>query len=388
MKKIISLLIIVISFAVVHAQMPNTVVEINTDTVFSNFNFSIDSIIDTRADKYHIGYVTRGVGFNNSKVIFKDKSPYFLKQFVESIIPKKANSKYVLIIRNLTVSEEIGTMNQYGYCNLELDFAQKADTTLYSLGTFYANIGENSQRTKYTHNKRILSAFYNCFTQFENSKKQINHKQVLHYADDSIRLDYKNLPPVGSYLNYNQMKRKAPFDTTLFKIARAKETKKYVTYNIELKELLNPNTVNFYCDGKAIYMRTNRTQFIKSECFGKYIYFQGRVPTNSSNTDINNRKNPKQGFNPNKAIIYGGSTIGIAAALLTGTGFIIYGTGNNSEPTTNMTVKGVVINTESEELKFVTDNYLYKITKEHPGMLTEYRKSRRKLSDKKAVILN
>ena len=53
---------------------------------------------------------------------------------------------------------------------------------------------------------------------------------------------------------------------------------------------------------------------------------------------------------------------------------------------TNTTIKGVVIDTETGSLKFVTNMYLYKITKPYPLMLKEYRKSKRKLADKEKVI--
>jgi len=53
----------------------------------------------------------------------------------------------------------------------------------------------------------------------------------------------------------------------------------------------------------------------------------------------------------------------------------------------NIKVKGIVIDTDNGNLKFVTDKYLYGLIKEYPSILKEYRTSKRKLADKEKVIM-
>ena len=53
---------------------------------------------------------------------------------------------------------------------------------------------------------------------------------------------------------------------------------------------------------------------------------------------------------------------------------------------TNNTIKGVVLDTETDELKVVTDMFLHTLTKPYPLMLKEYRKSKRRPDDKRKVI--
>ncbi|NQX99420.1 MAG: hypothetical protein HRT73_16310 [Flavobacteriales bacterium] len=362
--------------------MPDIMIELNPDIILKEFDFSIIKAIDKRASKDNVGYVSRGIGTNNTKVVLKDASTTYLENIIKKLLPKKENnSEIVLIIRNILISENIGTQNQYGYCNTEIEFARQVDTSLYSLGTFYASIFEKSNRVKYSHGKRLLRAFEDCFTQFYHSDWRNKDGTLIKFSTKESVFDYKALPPKGAYLNYNDMKRKVPFDTQDYKITLAKSSKKITSYKVEFKESVNSKIVQFISDGKNLYIRANQTQFIKSENYGKYIYFQGRIPTTY--------KNPNYGSHNATIISINGA--GAAGAIIGITASIFFtalanDSYSNKELSTNYSIKGVVIDTDLGEVKFVTDMYLHRITKSYPGMLTEYRKSKRKLDDKRKVI--
>lgn len=377
MKKITLFYFLIIAFGTSYAQMSDIIVELKTDTTFEDFGFSIVKVMDERTSKNNIGFVSRGIGHNNTKVVLKDTSTAYLEQTINVLLPKKENNvQLVVIIRNIIVSENIGTMTQLGFCNTEIEFAIKKDTLLYSLGTFFSSISEKSNRVKYSHGQRVLLAIEDCIIQFSKTDWR-NNEGKLTNNENNIKFDYKNLPPKGAYLNYNQMKRKTPFDNQDYEINLATKSKKITTYKINFKGLINPKLVQFVSDGKDLYVRTSQTHFIRSGSYGRYIYFQGRIPTTYGN--INGRATANV-ISIQRDLIMGDVESLFFTAL-------VHDTDSYSEVRINNKVIGVVIDTENGKVKFLSDMFLYRITKPYPLMLKEYRKSRRKPEDKRKVIV-
>jgi hypothetical protein len=367
--------------------MPDIVIELNTDSLLSEYGFYCSEIIDKRDSKNNIGYVSRGIGNNNTKIIFQEDSTKYLIKTLKNLLPKEETKpEIVLILKSIIASENIGTQNQYGFCNAEIEFAKQVDTSLYSLGTFYSSISEKSNRIKYTHGKRVLAALEDCLIQFNNSGwKDKDGKLSNSIIKDSI-FDYKSPPNKGAYFDYNKLKNKKPFDTQEYDYIIANNSKKFTTYKIDFKGFINPKLVQFVSDGENIYMRINEFLFLKSESYGKYIFFRGRVPTNPENHELNYSDRKKISSSISNELIgtqiAAGLIIGLTAGL---TGGVFFYSGGDT-PQTNTSIKGVVIDTETDELKFVTDMYLYRITKKFPALLKEYRKSKRKTEDKRSVI--
>lgn len=367
-------------------QMRDIEITLNTDSAFIAYGFSCKEILDDRAIKDNIGYVSRGIGRNNSKLVLTGDSSEIFKQTFKNLRPKSDNkTELVLIIRNLIASENIGTQNQFGYCNAEIEFAKREDTALYSLGIFHSSITERSTRVKYTHGKRIVEALEECLEKFNESDWKNQATKLIDYPYKNIPFDYKNLPPKGVYLNYSNLKRKAPFNTSDFEIQKANNSIKFTTYKISFAKELNSKLIGFVSDGNDIYMRINETHFLKSESYGKYIFFRGKIPTTPGNTAID--KSERQSHQGSDVVVIAAAAviIGITAGIMGG-GFFIASPAPSGNTTTNMSIKGVVIDTETDELKVVTDMFLYRITKPYPLMLKAYRKSRRKPDDKRKVI--
>ena len=378
MKQILLFLFISLS-SFGFCQMPDIIVELNTDSSFTNYDFSCLKVIDERASKDNIGYVSRGIGKNNSKLILKGESTKILIQTIKDLLPKRNNKpELILIVKNILASENIGTQNQYGFCNAEIEFARRKDTSLYSLGTFYSSISEKSNRIKYSHGNRVLLALEDCLMKFNNSDWKNKEGDLIDSSKKDTLFDYKSIPPKGAYFNYNRLKGKSAFNSEDYTITIATNSKNLTTYKINFMGLINPTLVKFVSDGKELYVRTDKTHFIKSGSFGKYIYFQGKIQTVFGNPSyIKSIEN----------------TLVIQKDLTMGTVENVFFTAIISDPDSygeirfqNYTVISVVIDTENSKVQFVSDIFLFKITKQFPLMLKEYRKSRRKPADKRKVI--
>ena len=366
MKKTILIIALILLNLITYSQATNITIELKPDSSLKGIHFSCLKVLDARYFKKSLGFVTRGSGKNKTGVQLLGNFEENLEKTITTLLPKGNDSpKLVLIIKDITISEHIETMTQIGFCNVEIEFAKQVDTLLYSLGILHANITENKSGIKYSHDKRILNGIEACFRKFDKTDwrnmdgaliKDINHRTLF---------DFKNPPPKGAYISFNQMAKKTPLDSINFEIKRANRSKKFAVYSIETKKRINIEPVQFVSDGKNIYMRINQSQFIKSRNYGKYIYFEGKVSA---------------------AFSTGGRVATAFAVGLVGglVGATIFAVASNNDAK----VKGVVLETETGNLKIITDMYLYRITKEFPGMLTEYRKSKRRITDKEKVIIN
>lgn len=384
MKNILLFLIILIP-AMGFGQMPDIEIELNTDSAFLSYNFSCHEIIDARSSKENIGKVSRGIGSNNSNLIIKGDSSDLFAQIFRNLTPNEVNKpNIVLIIKNILASENIGTQNQFGYCNVEIEFAKRRNSILLSLGTFYASVGVRTTKAKYTHGERVVSALEKCLEKFNTSDWQSLTGTEIDLSKEDTVFDYSQVPPKGAYFNYKSLKGKAPFNAKEMSIIQTNKSTKFAIYKIKFDEEVNSKLVGFVSDGKDIYMRLNDTHFLKSESYGRYIFFRGKIPTAIGNNSID-RNNIKSPNTTDVAVIATAAVIiGITAGIMGGGFFIASPMGNNNN--VNTSLKGVVIDTETDELKVVTDMFLHRITKPYPLMLKEYRKSKRKPEDKREVI--
>ncbi len=345
-----------------YAQSDSIIFELNTDSALTNIDFSCSKIIDARNNKENIGVIKNG----KKPVYFKGGFTTHLKETIDKLLPANKNkTELVLIIRDFTIMEDIGTQNQYGYCYIEIEFAKYLDTVLYTLGVFNANIAENSTKVKYNHDKRILKTLEKCIKKFNASNSTNNIGDIIKKIPNDTILDYKNCPKKGAYMSYNQMIRNTPLDSVNFEIEKTNKSK-YEVYSINTKNPINQKQIQFISDGDNIYMQYNLNQFLKSKTYGKYIFFEGRIPT-TYNTSVDN------------------TTAFIVSFSFGVVGGIIFLP--SSATSTNNQHKGVVIETETGNLKMVTDMFLYRITKPYPLMLKEYRKSKRKPSDQAKIII-
>lgn len=359
--------LLLLSFACFNkfSQAEDITITLLPDTILNEIGFSCLKVIDKREFKDNIGVVSRGLGSNNTQIHLFDNFEAHLTATINKLIPENNTNPLLLVFHNLKVSENIGTMNQYGYCDIEVEFLKQIDTLLYSLGTINHSVYENGFHVETTHNKRVLQALQECLIKFDNTDWKNKTGILIEDFEKEIVFDYKNVPPKGVYFSYAQMVRKSPLNSIDFKVVEAKQTKKLETYNIDFENKINTKLIQFISDGEHIYIQTINNQYLKSKYFGKYIYFYGRVPiTKNSDPTI---------------YLY----VGITGGLVGGFIFAAFDDGISTNPT----IKGAVLDTEKGTIRFVSDKCLHDITQPYPEILKEYRYSDRKLADKEEVIL-
>lgn len=366
----ISILLIFISFFISKQTKANDItIELAVDSAIQEIDFSCLKVIDARFNKDNLGLITRGLKKNDSKIILPNEFSVYIKQTLDNLLAKDLNKpELVIIFRDIIISENIGTMNQYGYCNVEIEFARQENSLLYSLGTFNSCISENNNKVKYSHGNRLLQTLEDCFRKFNKTNWNSDKGILLGDLEKGIDFDYKTIPNKGIYLNFDQLTRNSPLTDLDFVINEAKETNKFISYNIDFKENINPELVQFVSDGTDVYMHAYSNQYLKSITYGKYIYFRGKFPS-SSNTD--------------QTIFLVGMGAGLAGGLVGGLFFSLVADVSNA----NNSIKGVVINTGDGTLKVVTDYYIHEITKDYPDLFKEYRSSKRKLEDKETTLI-
>ena len=361
MKKILFFILTVFTFDISNAQFLSIAIELSPDSALTGFDFTCSQVIDGRYNKNNIGQIYRDR--KKIEIHFINEFTEHLKSSTDKLLPHSTEKiPLVLIFKELSVFEKIDISHKYGTCNVKIEIAKQVDLSLYSLGIFSSTITATKGNIQYTHGKRVIESITECLKKFDKTKWRSNKGILIKKGKSNYKFDYKNIPPKGIYLSYNQLSMKSPIDSLKFTINLNNKSIHFPAYKLDMDNIFIKEQAQFISDGKNLYMRSNQFQFVKATSFGKYIYFQGRVPIKSK---ADNK---------------------IATAAIIGglTGVMIFAA--TSSKSTNSKGKGIVLETETGILKLVTDLYLLKITKPFPLMLQTYRKSRRKLDDKRDVI--
>jgi hypothetical protein len=367
MKKLALFIVLIISSWVGYSQNVVHIIRLNPDSALRDIRFSCLEVLDARTNKENIGFP---IGNANAVAQFEGSFVGHLKSTFDKILPQEEGKLgLIVIIRDLEISEKTeGTSNQ-GFCRVEIEFAKKVDTLLHSLGIFDAHIVSKGSDITSSHDKRILLGLEECFRKLDETNWENAKKFIIEDIDHQWVYDYKNIPPKGVYLSYQQMVRRTPLDSVELKIKQLNDSKKNPVYNVKINKTDNPKQIQFVSDGESIYIRSNRYQFIKSTLLGKYIYFRGKFQTRS-NSEID--------LATGAAYVMAGVITGIL------TGIVIVPIGDSTG--SNTPINGLVIETETGQLKGLTDFYIVNITKPFPEILKEYRASKRNLEAKENVI--
>lgn len=321
-----------------------------------DIRFSCLEVLDARTNKNHIGHIQLG-SVPAIAQLEDDFTDHLTKTFFKLLPNDNEKQGLVFIIRDLEITEKQIPMSEQGFCRVEIEFAKKIDTSLFSLGVFEAHAFERGTGITSGHERRILQCLEACFRKLDETNWESSKGQFIQDIHKQYVYDYKNIPPIGVYFSFKQMVRGIPQDSVEIKIKQVNESKKYPTYNIKVNNKDNPKDVMFVSDGEYIYLRINQFNFVKSLVHGKYVYFQGRLPV-SFDDGI-------------------GFSFYMATGLLGMT--LVSGGGGSS-------MSGIVLETETGNVKGVTDYYIVNATKPYPEILKEYRASKRNLEAKENVI--
>jgi hypothetical protein len=355
MKKLALFIVLIISSWVGYSQNVVHIIRLNPDSALKNIRFFCLEVLDARTNKENIGFP---IGNANAVAQFEGSFVGHLKSTFDKILPQEEGKLgLVIIIRDLEISEKIEYSGKLGFCRVEIEFAKRVDTILYSLGVFDAHIIAKGTDITSGHEKRILLVLEECFRQLDETNWENAKEFIIEDIHHKMVYDYKSIPPKGAYLSYLQMARGIPTDSVELKIKQFNASKKNPTYSIKINKKDSPNQVLFVSDGENIYLRLDKYQFVKSRFYGKYIYFQGKLPSL---------------IDPCMGVSFDLATGLLGAALVS--------VGNSSS------VAGIILETETGQLKGLTDYYIVSITKPYPEILKEYRASKRNLEAKENVI--
>lgn len=363
MKKIVFLIFITIS-SIAYAQNIVHVIKLNPDSTLKNRRFSCLEVMDARINKENIG---SAIGNANAIAQLAGDFVSHLTTTINKMLPQdEGKPRLIIIVRNLSISEKTESTEKLAFCKVEIEFAKKVDSTLYSLGVFDANIiGKGNDVTNF-HDKRILLALEECFKKLDETNWENAKEFIIEDIHRKLMYDFKTVPPEGAYFNFEQMVRRIPVDTFKIDIRQYNSSQKNPIYAAKSNKIDLPREIQYVSDGENIYLHFSKYEFAKSTFLGKYIYFRGKFQP-FSNTEIN---------------LASGAAY-VAAGIITGVlgGFVIIPTGNSNAP-----INGLVLDTETGELKGLTDYYITNITKSYPEIFKEYRASKRNLEAKEMVI--
>lgn len=356
MRKHILLFLLLIGSIFIQAQDRVRIVSLKPDSALKNIRFSCAGVIDARPNKDDIGHIP--LGFSYEVVQLEGDFTEHLKRTIIKLLPfENDKSKLLVIVRDLEVTEKEVSLSEHGFCRVEIEFAKKIDTSLYSLGVFDAHAFDKGASITSGHEKRIIQCLEVCFRKLDETNWESSKGQLIEDINKQYVYDYKKIPPKGAYFSFKQMVRGIPQDSAEVKIKQVNQSKKHPAYNVKVNNKDNPKDVLFVSDGNHIYLRINQFNFVKSQIHGKYIYFQGRLPV-SFDDGI-------------------GFSFYMATGLLGMT--LVSGGGGSS-------MSGIVLETETGNVKGVTDYYIVNETKLYPEILKEYRASKRNLEAKENVI--
>ncbi|MCB9175022.1 MAG: hypothetical protein H6589_10475 [Flavobacteriales bacterium] len=367
MRKHILLFLLIIGSISIHAQDVIHFIRLNPDSALNNIRFSCLDVLDARTNTENIG---NSIGPAGAVAQLEGGFTESLKTTLLKMLPQQENKLgLVFIIRELEISERVDEINSFGFCNLEIEFAKKVDTLLFSLGVFDAHIVSKGLKITDSHDKRILMALEECVLKLDQTNWENAQEILIDDIHHKLVYDYKSVPPKGAYLNFQSMLRRTPIDSNELQIRQYNASKKNPIYAIKSNNTDLPKNVQFASDGENIYLHISKYEFAKSTVIGKYIYFQGKFPP-TTNPEID------------AAAAAGFVVAGVITGILTGVVFLPAGGGSGN----NAPINGLVLDTETGQLKGLTDYNLVNYTKPYPEILKEYRSSKRNLEAKENVI--
>lgn len=371
MKKLIILAFLVVSCGVMYTQNVVHIVRLNTDSVLKDMRFFCADVVDARVNKGDvIGHVY--VGGAEATARFESGFTEHLKGALTKILPpEKDKLGLVLIIRDLQISEKQGAMTKLGFCRVEIEFAKRVDTLLYSLGIFDAHIFEKGSSITSGHESRILEGLEECCRKLDETNWENTEDIIIEDINHKLVYDYKSIPPKRVYMSFAQMLIGKPLEVEKLEIKQINQSKKNPVYGLKINNLDAPRDAIFVSDSENIYIRFSKFNFKKSTLVGKYIYFRGKFqPATNSEVDI--------------AVAIGAAYVmaAVITGILTDVAVVSVGGESANEPPIN----GLVLDTETGQLKGLTDYFIVNITKQYPEIFKEYRASKRNLEAKENVI--
>ncbi|MFK7810763.1 MAG: hypothetical protein AB8F74_23345 [Saprospiraceae bacterium] len=283
MKTIIKLLILVSLIGIAYnaqCQEQDYIVELKTPLIqIKNYGVNCSEVIDKRIDKSNLGRVFKGRTDKTRGANFPGDFTEYFKNRLESLLERKeGNIDLVFIIHKLQVNEEKLDLEKYGHCYLEIEFAKRIDSDLFSLGIFESKIVKEAIDVNGTTGKRILKNLEICLKTLDKTDLKNKKGVLLNIEDPKYTYNYMEIPKIGLYLNFGQLARNIPLPNTKFSLNKIHKTHKKQRYTCDTNRKDLINMISYISDGKDLYIRLGdllgSPRFLKAKQYGKYIYFE------------------------------------------------------------------------------------------------------------------
>ena len=267
-----------------------------------NTDFFIAKVIDNRAIKDSIGFALKGPGNRHMPAQFYGPFSFYLHKVFNALLPSLADKEALIVkINQLQISEKVYGTYELGRCEVEMEFVKYADGRHLSLGTFRSEMENKAADATTKHSKRLLLCIKSCIKQFSESNwksKPPIPAVVSGFEEKEYRFDEQQPLKMGLYLDFMDFIQNDPVDSIPYMFSKYDESEKTMRYQVyhagtdkRVKKLFG------FSDGKNMYLNANifgkidpragqylhsttlgaPNYFIKSEFFGRYIFFTDRL---------------------------------------------------------------------------------------------------------------
>lgn len=349
--KVFTLLLLFLIFNFKSQSQTRYNLELKVDKPLKKMGFACSEIIDKRKDKENFGVINKVAKKKIYLANFEEPLEAYLKTYMNSLLASGGEKDSLVFIIHSLVVKEAANMRA---CYIELELARERKDSLYSLGIFESLISGGG-KSKSSHARRVEQVIENCLVAFKNSGWVNNFGELIDIEAPKYEYDYTKIPPFGAYMSFGQLARNKPLDEKYISfVLNEYESTKFRL--ISTRKELN-NHVKYISDGQNVFLSIGKqgivsNAFVKSKHLGRYMYFEEKV------------QDSRVPIAPSLGVV------GVAPALL---------------------IKkkiALVLDTQQNVVKILDELLLYRLTKkDHPEILSEYKKSSRKLEDlEKAIV--
>lgn len=311
-------------------------------------------VIDGRRDTTNLGYVNKILHKNPLRTQLKGGLESSIKNLLDDMLNQVITErpKFVFIFHEIQILESLTSSTQHGYCKVELEIARKTDGQLYSLGIFEAEANNRKIDVTWSHGKRIRRAIKKCLKTFNETDWENNQGELIDATAIPYTYDYKSIPPQGLYRSFGELAQKKALKGLEFDLEKVIASEKYDDqYFLILEKEELADQIRYISDGTHIYLYAGKlaqkSTFLKAVHQGRYWLFVTRYSI------------------PEIGIVFG-----LFEEIASYKGRIVY------------------FDTQTKKLRKLNDFKIIQLTKmDHPEIFEAYKKSKRKLKDRKEVII-
>ena len=292
-----------------------------------------------------------GLGGNQLHATFPEPfDQYLLKAYNSIMDPSDSAMELIMLVNKFELTEVEAGALQYGYFEMEFEFAVNRNGYLQSKGIYEVIQSTGGIDASKSYDDLIIDGLKKSLRLLPYINMYTGQRDTISITSIDIDSKIWKAPKPGLYNSFTSVLFEQPLIESGFELEQAEGRSNHPSFyiNTELDNEL-VSLLLFASDGETLFMQGARSHtsnlFLPVLEFGPILLFEDVVS------------------DPNAAMALG--FIGTAVS-----------------------TKGraVVLDTRTRESKRLTDYVLYHLSKDFPKILKNYRKSKRKLEDKHKLI--